>query len=204
MISDAEKKYYLYITQFFTGCGAIVELGPWLGLSTKILVDGLSNNPNFSDRKIYVFDDFTWRASWMDKWFPIEKDEKPVNHGSFEYLFRKNLESLSNKLIVKRRKIVNYEGNEALREIGWEEGLIELIVVDCGRPFEVNEAWWKVFSPFFIKDRTLVIMQDWQNHKSVPEQHWENTKLFTDKKEGALELVHEVLGGGLAMFIYRG
>ena len=42
MITKAEKRYlYWLIAETYTGSGAIVELGPWLGASTTHLAVGL-------------------------------------------------------------------------------------------------------------------------------------------------------------------
>jgi hypothetical protein len=38
--------------------------------------------------------------------------------------------------------------------------------IDCGKTFEVNAAWFAALSPWFVPDRTLVIMQDWQAHRT--------------------------------------
>jgi len=111
---------------------------------------------------------------------------------------------LTEYLIIKQAKICNYDGNEHLPLIEWIGKPIELIVVDCGRTLAVNEGWWAVFSDSFIKDKTLIIMQDWQNHKRVPEIFWENTKIFTDSKLESIELIHEVKNAGIAAFLYRG
>jgi hypothetical protein len=35
MVSPEECQYYKYIGRFYSGRGALVELGPWLGRSTK-------------------------------------------------------------------------------------------------------------------------------------------------------------------------
>lgn len=120
MLTESELQYYNYIFQAYSGVGEVVELGPWLGLSTKLIIDSLNRNPNFRNKTLHV-----------------------------------------------------------------------------------NEAWWQIFHESFIPDRTLIIMQDWQNHKSVPEVFWENTKTFTDSKEKHLDLIHEVVDAGIATFVYR-
>ena len=114
------------------------------------------------------------------------------------------LGSLAGHLIVTRGKVADYDGNEQLPSVEWNGGPIELIIIDCGRPLAVNEGWWQVFSRNFIKDKTLIIMQDWQNHKAVPEAFWENTKIFTDSKSPEIEIIHEVKDAGIATFLYRG
>jgi len=41
MILPEESRYYTYIGQFYSGRGAAVELGPWLGRSTFYIIEGL-------------------------------------------------------------------------------------------------------------------------------------------------------------------
>src|SRR5262249_9380154 len=99
---------------------------------------------------------------------------------------------------------VDYDGNEALPQLEWKGGAIEIIYIDCGRTIEANEAWWRIFASHFIPGRTLVIMQDWQLWKGQPPQ-WDNqTKECTDSKRAALELIHELRDGCIATFLYRG
>ncbi len=204
MLTESEKLYYSYITKFYSGSGVAVELGPWLGLSTYYIVSGLLLNPHFKDKKLYVYDDFIWRSSWMDKWLKGTNIPLPMNHSSFKDLFVEQLGDLTKYLTITRQKISDYDGNESLPLIEWNGGPIELIVVDCGRTLSVNEGWWNVFNSSFVKDKTLIIMQDWQNHKWVPELFWENTKIFTDSKLNEIESIHEVRNAGIATFLYRG
>jgi hypothetical protein len=206
MLTESEKKYYRYISKFYSAGGCIVELGPWLGLSTYHIISGLRENPRFQG-KIYVYDDFVWRSSWMDKWLEGTNLVKPQNHASFKDLFVQQMftAGISDLLIVKEQKISPYDGNDHLPTIEWDlEEPIELIIVDCGRTLLVNEGWWATFSPSFIKDKTLIVMQDWQLHKQVPELFYNQIKTFTDSKNGEIELVHEVPNAGIATFLYKG
>ncbi|MEL6897348.1 MAG: hypothetical protein AAFP90_14695, partial [Planctomycetota bacterium] len=169
MLTLAEQQYYGYITQFYRSTGSIVEIGPWMGLSTLLIARGLMENPHFRDTpnaRLNVFDDFVWRSSWMDKWFEKENLALPANHESFQSLFEGYTKEVADRLHVQRRKVVDYDGNESLPAIEWTDGPIEIIIVDCGRTLEVNDAWWNTFEPSFVPDQTLVIMQDWQNHKN--------------------------------------
>ena len=67
-----------------------------------------------------------------------------------------------------------------------------------------NEAWFAKLAPSFIPGETLIAMQDWQTFKETPARPYNQTKLFTDAKGTSLELVHELRGGSLATFRYRG
>jgi predicted O-methyltransferase YrrM len=78
MISPEECKYYRWLGRFFTGAGAVVELGPWLGCSTVHILAGLERSPGFRDRRLHVFDDFVWRSSWMDRHLPARRASRDV------------------------------------------------------------------------------------------------------------------------------
>lgn len=140
----------------------------------------------------------------MEKWLVDTDLEAPPHHGSFLHLFEAQTQRISDRIVTTRATITDHHGNQHLPFIRWDQGPIEMIIVDYGRRLSVNDAWYSVFSPHFISDQTLVILQDWQNHKRVPEIYWENMKIFTDSKESSLEQVHELCDAGLATFLYRG
>ncbi|OKH19315.1 hypothetical protein NIES593_21085 [Hydrococcus rivularis NIES-593] len=202
MLLPEEMQYYNYIGQFYSGQGEIIELGPWLGLSTHHIVQGLIKNPNFASKKVYVFDDFIWRSSWMDR--HIAEDERLENHQDFQPLFYKYSSDIQEYLQVTKRKIIEYDGNQDVPQLTWDRGSIELMYIDCGRTFIANEAWYKIFSKFFIPNVTLLIMQDWRQHREIPMRWYNQTKQFTDSKEDKLQLIHEVRQGGIATFLYKG
>lgn len=203
MLTGEEKRYYTFIARFYSGVGDVVELGPWLGHSTLQIAHALRSKPEFRGRFLHVFDDFVWRNGWMRE--PIAgTDLSPIpEHASFQGLFEQHVQEVGEILQVTRGKLSDYDGNEDLETIQWSGAPIELIFVDCGRSLEVNHAWWRAFSPSFIPNRTLVVMQDWRHYSRVPEIFWENTKLFSDSHSDQLELIHELLEGALATFVYR-
>jgi hypothetical protein len=200
MVTDEECQYYVYMGRFYTGVGEVVELGPWLGRSTFYIVDGLSKNPHFAGKRLAVYDDFVWRSSWMDAFVPNECG----NHADFRYLFEKHSQPIRDKLDVHKRKITTYDGNDSVEQLRWDGRPIEMIYVDCGRTFEANEAWWSIFSASFIPERTLIILQDWRTHSSVPVLWYNQIKQWVDSKGHSLKMVHELRNGGVGTFLYMG
>jgi hypothetical protein len=201
MLSNEECQYYSYLGRFFSGRGEVVELGPWLGRSTFFIVQGLKDNPNLIGKKIHVFDDFVWRSGWMDQCY--QQADRPANHSSFMHLFERFTEPVRTLLDVERRRFIDYDGNENVPLLAWNQRKIELCYVDCGRTFNVNEAWFHLLAPFFIPDRTLIVLQDWGTHKEIPGRWFNQIKQFVDSKGDRLELVHELAEGCTATFLYR-
>jgi len=205
MLTKDEMRYYHYITRFYTGQGEVVEIGPWIGSSTYNIVGGLLNNPAFTaDKRLYVFDDFVWRTSWMDKWLVGTGIPVLENHTSFLPLFHKMTEKFAAHIQAQAMKLMDAGDNSRVPWFKWDKGPVELCFIDCGRALKMNETWYEALQPYFIPDRTIIVMQDWQNFKNVPEQFWENTKIFTDSKAEHLDLIHELRDSGTATFIYRG
>ena len=210
MISHEEKQYYSWIGGAYSGRGEAIEIGPWLGCSTRFIVDGLRRNPGFSGRRLHVFDDFIWRSAWMDQHYRrtsrldlvFRESRRPRNHASFRSLFDRYTRPVARYLSVETRRTCPYEGNEAVPPLSWDRGPVELCFVDCGRTIEANEAWYSVLAPHFIPGVTLVIMQDWQLHKELPPKPYNQTRAFTDGKGKALRLIHELAAGTLATFLY--
>jgi hypothetical protein len=202
MISMEEMQYYSYIGAFYAGIGHAVEIGPWLGASTQYIVRSLAKNPNFTNRKLYVIDDFVWRAEWMNSY--VSDDEKLPNHACFRHLFDNYTSEIRHLLSVKRAKLTDYDGNDRVEQFSWDQGLIEFLYVDCGRTIVANEAWYKHLHQKFIPGRTLLMMQDWRLHRERPRKWYNQTLLFTESKGSELELLHEVSKGGLATFLFVG
>jgi len=200
MITNEEICYYHFIAKAYSGWGEIVELGPWLGHSTLHLAKAFSNNPHFKEKKLHVFDDFIWRSAWMDPLY-FEPD-RPQNHNDFRSIFERYAAEVLDLLIIYHGKFANYDGNEKLPFANWIDKPIEMIIVDCGRTLEANNGWFNIFSKNFVPNKTLIVMQDWRQHRERPRKFFNQTLEFTRRKP-KLELIHEISDGGLATFLYR-
>jgi hypothetical protein len=89
-----------------------------------------------------------------------------------------------------------------LPQIVWNGQPVEIMYIDCGRTLAVNEAWYKIFSPSFIPNVTLLVMQDWGLHRERPRRPYNQTLLFTNSHPD-MELIHELSVGCVATFLYR-
>ncbi len=132
MLTAEECKYYAYIGRFFSGQGAVVEVGSWLGRSTYYIVQSLLTNPRFAGRKLYVFDDFIWRDFMVQFYSGVDK---PKTGESFKYLFDRYMEPIRSYLGVQQRRLpvgpVNSEPpvppttNEHVPPLSWGGGRLK-------------------------------------------------------------------------------
>ena len=200
MLTQEEIQYYNYVGRSYLGKGSAVELGPWLGLSTHHILAGLSTNPHFDDSKLHVYDDFVWRKDWMDAYVP---SEDRAQHSDFLDLFHRYTAPIEQRLTVSKAKLSDYDGNENLPRASWNGGPIELMYIDCGRNIAANQAWWDIFSPYFIPGITLLIMQDWRVHRERPRKWYNQTQAFTELLGDRLRLIHELRDGGVGTFLFQ-
>jgi hypothetical protein len=203
MISREEAQYYEYISKFYSGRGEAVELGPWLGRSTFRITSGLCSNPLFKNHKLHVFDDFVWRADWMDPYVPAEK--RLPQHADFYHLFQEYTLPIKDNLQVSKCRFAPYDGNEAVPVFSWPNGKkIEMLFVDCGRTLDGNNAWYDLVKKHLIPNRTLILLQDWGTHREVPVRCINQMHVFTGLLANELEIIHELRDGTLAGFLFCG
>jgi hypothetical protein len=202
MITEEEGRYYNWLGSFYLGLGEAVELGPWLGKSTVSIVDGLLGSGNFLGKKLHVFDDFRWRAGFMNNY--VSSNLKMGDDADFLPLFNTMTAGRADSIDARAVAIQPQSWNAALLALQWNKSLIEMVFVDCGKAFMENEAWFEVLSPYFIKDATLIVMQDWRAHRKVPRKPYTQIWHFTETRGSSFELIHETIGGDVGTFLWCG
>lgn len=202
MITDEESQYYVWLGSRFLGLGEVVELGPWLGKSTLSIVEGLVKSGRFDGRQLHVYEDFVWRSSFMNNYVPPAKHR--ADGGDFLPLFKEMTAARREWIDARACAIQRQSWNAHLPALSWEGGPVEMMFIDCGKAFLENEAWFRVFSPSFVPNVTMLVMQDWRSHRKVPRQRYAHTWQFTESKASSFELVHETLDGDVATFLWRG
>jgi hypothetical protein len=199
MLTEEETRYYEWLGRFYSGAGAAIEIGCWLGHSTWHIVAGLLRNPSFAGRRLHVFDAFVWQA-YMNAFLP---DAHPAAGASFRALFDHHTSPIRAHLDVATCTLVPGYGDGTVPLFSWHGGPIELCWVDCGKSHEANEAWFTTVSPSFLSDRTLIVLQDWGNHRTGTSPADTGIKAFTDAHAANLELVHELRQGAVGTFLFR-
>jgi hypothetical protein len=197
MLSAEERRYLRWVASRAPDDGAVLEIGPWLGQSTRCLLEGLP-----VDRSLTTVDDFIWRASWMNDYLLGTELPVPANHEDFFPLFQSLNPDHGGRLTVRRGRLNPYDGNEDVTPFAWHDGPIRLLVVDCGRTQAVNETWYGLLQSSFIPGETLIVMQDWRLFREIPFRWYNQTRLFTDAHAENLWPLHELNDGGLASFLY--
>ncbi|MFO1067314.1 MAG: hypothetical protein U1E14_02195 [Geminicoccaceae bacterium] len=144
------RMLYGLARQRYTGMGAIIDAGCFLGGSTLAMARGLDDRPDRGRfrRRIHAYDKFQNSTPAHRR---ILGDACPPD-GSFFDLFAANVDPLATYINV-------YNGD--FRHMRWPaERPIELCFVDVAKSPGLNKAIYTRFAPAWVPGETLYIQQD--------------------------------------------
>lgn len=192
MITDETMQFYQWLGAQLSSQARIVELGPWLGSSTRCFCDGLDRAGGAS---LDVYDSFVWQL-WMDPYVLHARHlRRPQTGESFVDLFNANVLDYEDRIVVHRCWIHDdiYADGSPLAWSRQEQ--IELFVYDMGPDPAVLEGVWKVFSPFFTAG-TILVFNEYGKVNSTA--LWD----FCDSHAHHLTPLHKPYGSAKA-FLYQ-
>lgn len=182
----------LYLRQLaetqFTGQGAIIDLGSWLGSTTIALAQGLEQNtrPAARDAKVLAFDRFLW-AAYMDP--HVAQTELAGRYRPGDNF----LDEFQRRVAPWRQRIEVCAGD--LSAATWSGGPIELLVVDAMKSWELSSVIAKAFYPALVPGRSRLIHQDFA-HFATP---W--IPLAMHRLQNCLQPVRHVANSGTVEFL---
>jgi len=181
-ISSGESRYlYWLISEGYTGSGAIVELGTWLGKSTIHLAAGLRDSGYKGT--LFSYDNFIWGGGLDNKKSGLDLPQKS---DYFRY-FKKYTEQFSNIISVNKIDFT---------KIKWPANKpVEIIFFDGPKTAKLISATLKAFSPAFIPGHTLLVFQDYQHSPSY------ETPIAISCLGNKLKYCHSILSGGTVSFL---
>lgn len=192
MLDDDTKRYYKWLgSNAYTGAGAAVELGPWLGSSTVALLEGLETNPAFAGRRLQTFDSFVW-GQWMtESIFPrLATRDVPAPGESFLGLFHHYMgeyrDWVEPKACYLERHAAQLENHPAAqRRFVWSGEPIELLIYDFGVDVWEIDRVWDLLADSFISGRTVIVLNPYGNARS------EGLRQFCRDKAIHLRAIHK-------------
>lgn len=148
---ELQLLYYL-ARHYFSGHGAIIDAGPFLGGSTRALLDGLAENKNVKpqDTPLHAYDLFEIvdnSGTWG-----LEGEKMGVGYNFLED-FKRNLGDLGRHVTIHQGDVLQQS---------WEGGPIEILFIDIAKSPETLGHLERTFFPHLIPGRSIVIQQDLQ------------------------------------------
>lgn len=154
MLTDEESRMLAWITQYyFSGEGAICELGSFVGGSTARLASGLTRNPNGKGH-IYSYDRFGCAENM--------KQNLLYRHGikPFE---GEDILPLARELLREYDGLIDFWKGD-MASAAWRGGPIEILFIDVAKTARLADHIAEEFFPSLIAGRSLVIQQDYQHY----------------------------------------
>lgn len=152
MIVEQECAWFRsYAAGIYSGAGAIVDLGCFVGLTTISLAQGLRANRTAKTAKIHAYDRFLWE-DWMKCWWETKGLPPPeLVDNSFLPEFLKRTLPWKDQIIVHQ---------EDLGVCPWDNGSIEFLLVDAMKSSDLAESITRKFFSFLIPGKSYVAHQD--------------------------------------------
>lgn len=152
MITERERTWFRrYAADIYSGAGAIVDLGCFVGSSTIALAEGLLANPNAVGAKIHAYDRFLWDDFLKDWW---NGKNLPPPHIVNESVLPEFLD----RTLAWHDQIIVHE--QDLNVARWESGPIEFLLVDAMKSPELGEAISREFFSRLVPGKSYLAHQD--------------------------------------------
>jgi hypothetical protein len=164
MVSKETLRYYKWLARTLQEPGDVVDLGSWMGCSTACLAEGLSQNLHREHRRIHAYDSFVW-CDWMRTYTEApELLAANMRAGdSFLQYFHGYTTPFRHLIDVHPSVLKTSAEQTVLPALEWSGGPIAILVMDFAHDRTSNEAMWRVFSPSFQSDRTIVVFNQFGN-----------------------------------------
>lgn len=172
MITAEERKYLYWLgSDYWKDGGHVVEIGPWLGGSTICLASGMRVNPQRSNFRLHVIDNFLWRA------FMGHRKALPLNEGdSFQSYFERNVEDYLDLITVHRQTLPSestprdqLDANISLKEgekvpiLDWKiNEPVEILFVDGAKSWSGFQFLLAQFCKHMEPGKSLIVCQDYK------------------------------------------
>jgi predicted O-methyltransferase YrrM len=150
MLTPEECRMLVWLSQeYYSGAGALVELGAFVGGSTARLAYGLKSRG--LQARLHAFDRFEVQERHKER-FLYSQGIEPFE-GS-------DVLTLSKTLLGELAEYVEYHKGNVL-SVQWDGSPIEILFVDIAKSPEMNNHVMQTFFPALIPGRSIVIHQDY-------------------------------------------
>ena len=140
-----------YAAKTFSGNGALVDLGCFLGATTISLAQGLALNPRAGQAVIHAYDLFRWDEDFK-LWAKGREVEGRFSAGdSFLGEFLKRTEKWRDRIIVHEQDLADAQ---------WQGGAIEFLLVDAMKSPAIASTILRAFFPWLLPGRSYFAQQD--------------------------------------------
>jgi hypothetical protein len=154
MLGNDERRLCFSLSRdTFSGEGAIVDAGAFLGGSTMAFATGLLARSALPRRSVlHSFDNFLLDAYSIKHYIDTIRDGPRAVGDSCYDLFARNIASVASFVTLHKGDI---------RKIGWDGSPIEILFLDIVKGKDINDLVLRDFFPALIPEHSVLIQQDY-------------------------------------------
>jgi hypothetical protein len=150
---DERRLLFSLARDSFSGTGAIVDAGSFLGGSTLALGAGLRANSGARDQVVlHSYDMFLIDDYMLEHYIDPARDGRRKPGESCRDLFDRNISAIAPMVQVHHGDI---------RDIGWDGTPIEILFLDIVKSPNTNDRVIADFMPALIPGRSVLVQQDY-------------------------------------------
>lgn len=156
MLDYEDRQYFTWLTGTrYTGVGAVIDLGTWLGSSAACLAEGLRRSGR--EGRVISFDRFVWETINDSQ---LGGYSLGLSEGDdFMPAARRFLEPFCSRVELRRADLSFYH---------WDEGPIEILVIDAAKSWKLSHRLLRAFGRALIPGVSRIVFQNF----SYPFCHW--------------------------------
>lgn len=162
MIDHHERTFLYNLAKYqYTGEGAIIDIGTFLGAAANALAEGLKANSSVELSKcIHAYEIAICDGMHLDCFASMDiSSAKTLKQGdSYEFLIR--------DLLAKHSDVLDIHIQDIMKVNGFDDK-IEIIFYDGIKHYLKDWAAFKSFAPKFIVGKTIVIQQDYFYERAI-------------------------------------
>lgn len=159
MMTVEEKSLLFHLARdHYTGQGAIVDAGLFLGASTEAFSQGLKTAGKAAPGIIHAYDIALWNSAGFDKY--LEHPDVINKAGAIAYKDGEDYFPLLQRLLAQHLDLIDFRIGDIVKEVR-ADGPVEIAFFDCLKNYERDWAVFKALGPHYIPGKTFVIQQDY-------------------------------------------
>jgi hypothetical protein len=158
MLTEEERQYLCWLTaERYSGQGAVVDLGPWLGGSSAALACGLAGRRDGA--RVHSLDLFAWSEHYMSRAVAGRNLPALAEGGDFLPLFLEQTRPFAARIAPRRVDLL---------QARWSDGPIEILFVDAAKSWALLSAILRAFGPSLQPGQSRIVLQDFRDWRT----HW--------------------------------
>lgn len=149
---------------YFSGAGAIIDAGLFLGASTNAFATGIENNPrvypsilNRRTPPLQSYDIAIWNSGF-DKY--LSHPEVSAALDGETYSEGESFFPALQRLLKPHEGLIEFHIGDIVKK-AHVDGEVEIAFYDCLKTYDRDLAVFNAFAPHYIPDRTIVVQQDY-------------------------------------------